>query len=107
MMAVADARLEAGAIARPQRLFARVGDEHRLALQHIHELVFARVPMTLTGPLTGRQAQQVDAELGQAGSVTEAPAPTSLALCIEGRRVAAAEAGGGGFDGDLLHGELH
>jgi hypothetical protein len=103
VMAVRLAGREGGAVASLQELLARVGDQHALALQHIDELVLHAVPVPLARPLAGRQAQEVDAELGQPGRIAQLPAPAVLAAFVEGRGVAGAEAGRGVFDVDLGH----
>ncbi|MNR47780.1 hypothetical protein D3C85_1669280 [compost metagenome] len=73
-MAVRHARLEAGAVAGGQHRLAVVLDQDNLALDHPDELVLGRVPMALTGPGPGGQAQQVDPELVQTDRVAQPPA---------------------------------
>src|SRR5579863_755785 len=91
MMAVGLARLESGAVARPQHLFARIADQHDLALEDVYELILRRMPVPLAGPRAGRQAQQIDAELGEARHIPQ-PQPLALpARLVVGRRIAAAE----------------
>src|SRR5690606_26122271 len=79
LVAVGDARLEAGAVAGAQQGFALVLDQHHLAVQHPDELVFRAMPVALAGPGPGGQAQQIDAELIQADRVAQPPAATRLA----------------------------
>ena len=72
VVAVAAAGGESGAIAGAQRLLAGVGDEDDLAEEHPDELVLFGVPVALARPGAGRQADEVDAELREAGGVAEA-----------------------------------
>ena len=79
----------------PEDLLAIVGDQHHLALHDPDELVLGGVPVALARPLAGRQAQQVDAELGQAGGVAEQQPLAPLAGRVIGRRIAGSGAAGG------------
>src|SRR5467141_2827932 len=71
MMRVALARRIARARACPQRLLAGIGHENDLALQHIDEFVFQRVPVTQCRLAAGTERHQVDAELGQAAGFAQ------------------------------------
>ena len=62
-MAVGHTRRKPSAIARAEHFFAKVADQHDLALDYPNELIFGRVPMALACPLAGRHAREVDAEL--------------------------------------------
>ena len=50
VMAIDDARREAGTIARLQDVLSSVGDENDLPFNDPDELVFVRVPVALAGP---------------------------------------------------------
>src|SRR6476660_4319336 len=50
VMPVRDSRRKARGHARPERLLAGIGDEHRLALDDVDELVLATVPMANRRP---------------------------------------------------------
>src|SRR5205823_3305283 len=90
-MAVLVVGREAGGVAGAQYLFALVSDEDDLARQHIDEFVFAGVPMPLARPGAGREAQEVDAELGQPGRVAQLCALAGAAGLVEGRRIQRAD----------------
>ena len=70
-MPVAIASLKAGGIAAAQEFLAGICHESNFAGQHVDEFVGLGMPMALAGPRAGRQCQQIDAELGQSGSVTK------------------------------------
>src|SRR5262249_1529097 len=61
MMAVGDPSLESGSIARLQKGFTAVLDQHDFALQHVDELVLGLMPMPQGGRCTRFQSGQVDA----------------------------------------------
>src|SRR5713101_7407564 len=103
-MAVAIARLEPGGIARAQDFFAIIGNEHHLARQHIHELILLSVPVALARPRSRLQPQQVNAELREAGQLTESPPVFLAAWLIEGRRI---ETSGDSRDGGNIDSLLH
>ena len=86
-MAVGVAGLEADRVAGPEDFRPGVGDERDLAGQHIDELVRPGVPVTLARPGAGRQAEEVDAELGEAGGVAELLPLARQAGLVEGRRI--------------------
>ena len=94
VMAVAAVFGEGSAIARPEQRFAAVLDQRQLALQHIDELVLMAVPVALARPAAGRQCHQVDAEIGEAAGIAEAPARAGGARGVEGCGVAGAFADG-------------
>src|SRR5262249_36004080 len=48
---------------RAQHLLAALGDQHQLALDDIHELILAAVPVPLRRPHARRHAHQINAEL--------------------------------------------
>jgi hypothetical protein len=64
MVAVADSGFESGAIAGAKKLLSGVCDEHDLALEDVNELILGGMPMTLAGPGTGRQPQEIHPEIG-------------------------------------------
>jgi hypothetical protein len=90
MMAIMDSGLEAGAISGTENLFSRVRDQHELALEHVHELIFGGMPMPLAGPGAGLQAQEVDSEVGQPGGIPDSLAPAPGARVVEWGGVAGA-----------------
>jgi hypothetical protein len=59
------------------------------------------VPMALAGPRTGRQGQQVDAELGEAGDVAKLLADAGAAWIVKRRRVERPNSGMRGCKLDL------
>ena len=61
------------------------------------------MPVALAGPLACGQAQQIDAELVQAGGVAQLPAVPRAAGLIVGRRIAGAVPGRGCVGVDLGH----
>ena len=77
VMAIGIASPEGGAVPGAQYLFADVGDQRQLTIQHPDELVFVTVPVTLAGPVAGRQPHQVDAEIDQAAGIAE-PLPHTI-----------------------------
>ena len=77
MVAVGNARLEAGRVARPQHGLAFVLDQRQLAFNEKDELVLVLVPMAQRRESAGREHRQVDAELSQAGSIAETLARTT------------------------------
>src|SRR3984893_1981714 len=81
-------------VARAQYFFTIVGDQHDLPGEHIDELVAAGVPMTLARPRAGRQATQIDPELGHSGGIAELGAFPGTARHIERRWVERADHGG-------------
>src|SRR5579864_3073232 len=87
MMTVRIAGLEARAIARVQELGAGIGHKRHLAFQHIDEFVRAPVPMALARPRTGRQRQEIDAELRQARGIAQLLALARATRRVERRRV--------------------
>src|SRR4029077_15208518 len=66
MVAIGVAPPEGGAVAGTQHLFAGVGDQRQLALQHPDEFVLVAVPVTLAGPGAWPDDGQVYSEQGQA-----------------------------------------
>ncbi len=107
VMTVGFAGLEAGDVARRQQFLAIVRHQHHLAFEHIDQLVFGRMPVPLARPGSGRQAQEVHSELGQAGGIPQTPALARRAGFIMGHGVACALGVRGGGEIDLLgHGVL-
>lgn len=101
-VAVGLARLEAGTVAGPQHVLAGLADQRHLAFEHVDELVLGAVPVALRRPRARRQAQQVDAELGEAGGIAE-PGPLARpAGLVIGRRVERAGGLARGGNVDLL-----
>lgn len=92
MMPVRHACLEARAISGLQNLLAGIGDEHDLTFDYPNELVLSAMPVTLARPRARRKAQQIDAELGQAGRIAECLPQPVPARTIIGRRVLASSA---------------
>jgi hypothetical protein len=90
MMAVLNSGFEAGAVAGTKKLLPRVRDQHELALEHVHELIFRGMPMPLARPGAGLQPQQIDSEVGQTGGVPDSLAPASGARKVEWRRISTA-----------------
>jgi hypothetical protein len=82
-MPVAIASLKAGGIAAAQEFLAGICHESNFAGQHVDEFVGLGMPMALAGPCAGRQCQQIDAELGQPGSVTELAAMSRSTWNVE------------------------
>src|SRR5690242_5320620 len=89
-MAVRDPRLEPRRHARTHYLLAGVGDERHLALEHVHELVLLRVPVTLRRPGARPEPAQVHAEVREAERVTERALGAVAARRVEGRRIGGA-----------------
>ncbi|MGK0266300.1 MAG: hypothetical protein ACI82N_000544, partial [Maricaulis sp.] len=73
MMPVRNAGAKSGAIAGAQHGFAVIRHQHGHAGQDLDEFVFMRVPMALRRPGARLEPDLVDAKLGQAGCVAEAP----------------------------------
>ena len=73
MVAVGDAGLEAGGVARPEDRLAVVLDQRQLAFEHVDELVLVLVPVAQRRGRAGLQRRQVDAEL-----VSPAASPSRL-----------------------------
>src|ERR1700722_9019502 len=69
MMPVAYAGLEPCAVAGPKDFLTRAGDQRQLALEDIHELVLRRMPVALTRPRAGRQAQKVHPKIRESRGV--------------------------------------
>ena len=90
MVAVGNARLEAGRVARPQHGLAFVLDQRQLAFKEKDELVLVLVPMAQRRESAGRKHRQVDAELSQAGFIAETLARTTGDQLVVRRRIAAA-----------------
>src|SRR6267143_2545777 len=63
----------ARAHARLQHLLAGTGHEVDLTFEHVDEFVFQRVPMAQCRLAAGTERHQVDAELGQAAGISQAP----------------------------------
>ena len=73
VMTVAGPRRVSRAVARAQLLLARIGDEDDSALEHVHELVLERVPMS-KGRLAARsERHDIDAEVREPAGVPQAP----------------------------------
>src|SRR5678815_4773254 len=87
MMTVAYARREARTVTGLQKLFTRISDEHDLAFEDIHKLVFHCVPVPLTRPRARRQHEQIHSELGEAGRIAQLTAKSFAAGLIEWRRI--------------------
>ena len=91
-MAIAACLWEGGAVAGAQLCLATILDQDQFAFQHIDEFVLMGVPVALTRPVAGRQAHQIDPEIGQPAFIAQPlPYPLSRAR-IEGRRIARAHA---------------
>src|ERR1700727_2777048 len=89
-MPVGGACLEACGVARAQRFLAGICYQNDLPADDVYELVAYDLPVSLAGPGSGRQAEEVDAELAQTRGVAEA-LPLAVATGgIEWRRVIAA-----------------
>src|SRR5262245_29454212 len=71
MVAVDNARLEAGRVARPEHGLAFVLDQRQLAFNEKDELVLVLVPMAQRRESSGREHRQVDAELSETGFIAE------------------------------------
>ena len=90
LMAVLDARREAGTHAGLQHLLALVGTQHHLALEHEHELVLVSVPMAHGGFPAGWQYRVVDADTREAEGVADAALESRQHARAIGFRVTAA-----------------
>jgi hypothetical protein len=90
MMTIVDGGFESGAIAGAKNLLPRVRDEHELALEHVHELIFRGMPMPLARPGAGLQSQEIDSEIGQSGGITDSLAPATGAWTVEWRGISRA-----------------
>src|SRR5579872_3853269 len=66
LMAVGCAGLEPGAVARAQRLFARIGHQDDLTLNDVDELVLGGVPVPLARPASRGQGREIHPELRKA-----------------------------------------
>jgi hypothetical protein len=86
-MAVAVIGLEAGGITGAEDFVAGIRHQRNLARDHIDELVAGGMPVALARPGTGRQPQQVDAELRQPGHVAEPGAFARPARRVVRRRI--------------------
>src|SRR3954471_16213491 len=102
MVAVRVAGREAGAVARPQPLFAFVGDHHDLAFEHVDELVLMGVPVALAGPGARRQSAEIHAVLLEARCASEPDAAALPARLVVGRRIERAGHARRSLDIDLL-----
>jgi len=58
------------------------------AFEHVDELVFVAVPVTLARPAAGRQGHQIDAEILKASRLAQAPPRSRGTRCIERWRIA-------------------
>jgi hypothetical protein len=103
LMAVGDAGLEAGGIARAQQRLALVLDQYNLALEDKDEFVLILVPMTLRRGGARFEAREVDAELGQPHRVAERVFLPADDRRLECRRIAAARTRRDLADVDLGH----
>jgi hypothetical protein len=101
-MAVAVVGRKSGGVAGAEDFLAAIGHQHDLAREDIDELVAGGVPVALARPRARRQAQQVDAELGQPGRVAEPGAGARPARLVEGRRIERADGRCQGGDVDAL-----
>lgn len=72
VMAIRIITPERSAVTGAQCFFASVGDQAQLTVQHPDKLIFAVMPVTLTGPSPRLDDRQIDAELGQS-CVTRQP----------------------------------
>jgi hypothetical protein len=84
MMAVAGVFREGGAVAGAQDGFAAVLDQGQFAFQDVDEFVLVRVPVALAGPVSGRQAGQVDAEILDPAGGAQALADPVLVASAKG-----------------------
>src|SRR5271168_4051168 len=103
VMGVAASPLEAGARAWLQRRAAGVGDQRRLALQDVDELVLLRMRMADRGRPARFEARDVDAEIGEPERVAERPLvaprhPRGERLGIVGAERARRDIGGANGD---------
>src|ERR1700726_3922515 len=57
VMSVLETRLESATFAASEDFFTGVGHEHHLAFEDIDKLIFRGMPVALTRPTAGRQAQ--------------------------------------------------
>ena len=103
MMAVFDARLEAGRVAGAEAFLAFVLHEPHFSFEHVDEFVLVCVPMALARPGAGRQPCEVDPELGETCGDTELHVFTRAAGLVEGSRVACATPRGRGGSVDFGH----
>ena len=78
---------EAGRGAGFQDLFARIGDQHHLALDHIDEFVLPRVPVAVGRPAAGWQVHDVDTEIPKPEGVADAPPHALFERAAVDRRV--------------------
>jgi len=71
MVPVACASLESCAHTRPKQSFPRIGDQSRMPLQNIDQLVLSRMGVPdCRGPAGGKPGE-INAEIGQAEQVAE------------------------------------
>src|SRR5437773_6910975 len=94
---VALARRIARAHAGLQHLLAGTGHEVDLAFEHVDEFVFQRVPMAQCRLAAGTELHQVDAELGQAAGISQAPFRAIAHPRLEGLGIARAADNGHGL----------
>lgn len=103
MMSVGVALPEGSAVAGAQYLFAGIGDQCQLAIQHPDELVLASMPVTLARPSARLDDSQVDTEQSQPRIACQSLAGLTAAGDVEGTRIVAAGLSGYGGQVELLH----
>src|SRR5215471_6974773 len=106
VMAVAGSFRKRRTIAGAQNRLARVFDQRQLALEHIDEFVFVRMPVALARPIPRRQMHEIDAEILEASGIAEPLAHAFGARRVELRRIARASAFRHRGDVDLRHGGI-
>jgi hypothetical protein len=79
---------KAGAAAGLEHLLAGIRLEDHHARQNIDELILLRVPVPGRGLAAGRDARQIDTEIGKPRMIAEPPVPPLLIVRAIGFRIA-------------------
>src|SRR5579862_8529951 len=87
MMGVFDAGLEGNTVARPQQLFALIGDEYEFARDDDDHFVVHRMPVPLGGLGAGCDLDAIDAELGESVFPRQGPRRAPTAWFVMGRGI--------------------
>src|SRR5690606_17914161 len=87
MMTIARVLGERRTFACAQNRLSIILDQRDLAFQHIDELVFVAVPVTLAGPAARRQRHEIDAEIAKPAGIAQTSARSRRTGLIERRRI--------------------
>src|SRR5882757_537056 len=79
--------LEPCAISNLEDFLTRIGEQHHFTLNDEHEFVLRHMPVSLTGPSSGRQTQQIHPEIRELRRMTQTlPCPVCTGG-VEGLRI--------------------